>query len=345
MKSFLTAARTSRAIAIALIGFTSLAVLVGCGVSPVGPVPTTKTGSAQSPLGVAFNPSTNLYYVADGQTNSVSIYDGSTNILKGTIATGNDPMGVAVNPVTDTIYVTNYSDGTLSVINGDSNMVTATVANLGDSPYAVAVDPITSRVYVADWYLQPTNNLYVLDGTKNTIITALQVGGGAYVGGLAVNTVTNTIYASTMSGLFVVNGSTNTVTTFLGDGVTGSEESPYVAHGVCVDETTNTVYVSFAQYGPSEISVVNGATNSVVGSIPLTSEPSSLAVNPVTHMVYVVVPDATAITVINGSTMALASPINLSGNPVSLAVNPTAALVYIEQSNGMSGTSVSAVKM
>jgi hypothetical protein len=62
-------------------------------------------------------------------------------------------------------------------------------------------------------------------------------------------------------------------------------------------------------------------------------------------MVYVVVPDARAITVINGSTMALASPINLSGNPVSLAVNPTAALVYIEQSNGMSGTSVSAVKM
>ena len=337
--------RTTRTIAAALIGLTSLAVLVGCGVTPAGPATTAKSGAAYSPLGVAYNATTNLYYVADGDTKSVSVYDGYTNILKGTIATGNDPLGVAVNAVTNTIYVTNNSDGTLTVINGATNAVTATVSNIGDSPYAVAVDPITNRVYVADWYLQPTNNLYVLDGAKNTVITALQVGGGSYVGGLAVNTVTNTVYASTMSGLYVVNGSNNTVTTSLGDGAAvTSNESAYVAHGVAVDETTNTVYASFAQYGPSEVAVVNGATNTVVGTIPVTSEPSSLAVNPLTHMVYVVLPDAATVTVINGSTLAVTGSLTTNGNPTSIALNMFARVVYV-QAYQTTVTSVSAVPM
>jgi YVTN family beta-propeller protein len=337
---------TLRVIAVALIGVASLAVMVGCGVAPAGPVPTAENGATYSPLGVAFNPTTNLYYVANGATKSVSVYDGSSNSLKGTIATGTDPMAVAINATTNTIYVTNYSDGTLTVINGATNAVTATVSNIGDSPYAIAVDPITNRVYVADWLSQPTNNLYVLDGTKNSVITGLQVGGGEYVGGLAVNTVTNTIYASTFGGLFVVNGSTNTVTTSLGDGITGTEESPYAAHGVAVDETTNTVYASFAQYGPSEIAVVNGATNAVIGTIPMSSEPSSIAVDTLTHVVYVVLPDTATISVINGSTMAVSGSLTISGNPTSLALNPTARLVYVQAYQPTAAlTAVSAVQM
>ena len=55
---------------------------------------------------MAVNPVTNKIYVANQNSNTVTVIDGATNTTA-TVAAGNTPFAVAVNPVTNKIYVTN----------------------------------------------------------------------------------------------------------------------------------------------------------------------------------------------------------------------------------------------
>src|ERR1022692_2798010 len=58
------------------------------------------------PVSVAVNPVTNQIYVANQNSNNVTVIDGATNNTT-TLGVGTTPFGVAVNPVTNKIYVTN----------------------------------------------------------------------------------------------------------------------------------------------------------------------------------------------------------------------------------------------
>jgi len=73
------------------------------------------------PQGVAVNPSTNTIYVANLNSNSLSVINGSTNTLADTVSVGTNPYAVAVNPSTNTVYVTNSSGNSVSVINGSTS--------------------------------------------------------------------------------------------------------------------------------------------------------------------------------------------------------------------------------
>ncbi len=62
------------------------------------------TGSG--PIAVAVNPVTNKIYVANADSNDVTVIDGTHNLTK-TVAAGSIPEAVAVNPATNKIYVAN----------------------------------------------------------------------------------------------------------------------------------------------------------------------------------------------------------------------------------------------
>jgi len=69
--------RTLRVITVALIGLTSLAVLGGCasGIAPIAaPKQVPSVGSTSEVMAVAFNPTTNLFYTANGAGNTVSVF-------------------------------------------------------------------------------------------------------------------------------------------------------------------------------------------------------------------------------------------------------------------------------
>ena len=70
-----------------------------------------------SPYGVAINPSTNTIYVANFDSNTVSVINGTTNTVTATILVGTYPFAIAINPSTNTIYVANGRSNTVSVIN------------------------------------------------------------------------------------------------------------------------------------------------------------------------------------------------------------------------------------
>ena len=67
-------------------------------------------------------------YIANSNSDTVSVIDTASNTVTATVAVGTQPFGVAVNPAGTRVYVTNLSSNTVSVIDTASNTVVATVA-------------------------------------------------------------------------------------------------------------------------------------------------------------------------------------------------------------------------
>jgi len=274
-------------------GTNEVAVIDGASNELVGTVPVSIDGGMEFPGGmgvgrraVDVNSTTSRVYVTVPDSNSVSVIDGTTNTVVATVPVGESPTGVAVNPTTNLIYVTDAAwsawSGTVSVIDGGSNTVVATIP-VNQWPLDVAVNPVTNLIYVANaaW----SGTISVIDGGSNTVVGNIPVGFSPQR--VAVNPNTNSVYvametpSSGESGdLLVIDGTTNTVAATF-PGMEGQD--------VAVNPSTNHVFVARGEH----IAVIDGATNSVVTSIPLawqyclTPGGVAVAVNPITSVVYV----------------------------------------------------------
>ena len=99
------------------------------------PIPIPVGGAA--PHGVAVNPAGTRVYVANGDTNNVSVIDTATNTVVGApIAVGGFPFGVAVNPAGTRVYVANFGSNNVSVIDTATNTVVGAPIAVGDGPVA-----------------------------------------------------------------------------------------------------------------------------------------------------------------------------------------------------------------
>jgi YVTN family beta-propeller protein len=83
------------------------------------------------PHGIAVNPVTDLIYVTNTASNSVSVIDGKTNKIIDTIMIGNRNLAddfeftshVAVNSKTNRVYVSNIDADTVTVIYGKTDKI------------------------------------------------------------------------------------------------------------------------------------------------------------------------------------------------------------------------------
>jgi len=256
-------------------------------------------------IALAVNPVTNKIYVANSSEDSVTIIDGATNTTA-TVSTGAFPSAVAVNTATNKIYVVNTIGNTVTVIDGATNQL-ATV-NVGRAPVAVAVNPLTNKIYVANSdYIGPDDFTYdcivtEIDGLTNaatTILTGTLAGDQAPPTQLAVNPVTNKIYAtnSGSNNLTVIDGATNALTNVSTLGIQ--------PNALAIDSVTNKIYVANQQTG--NVAVIDGATNKPT-TLAVGGNPASMAVNLFTNRVYVVNQNDGTVSVIAGAGATVAVP-------------------------------------
>ena len=90
------------------------------------------------PRVVTFSPDGTRAYVANFDSNNVSVIDTATNSVVTTIPVGTQPTGVVVTPDGTLAYVTNTADNTVSVINIATNSVVATLP-VGLSPLVAGI--------------------------------------------------------------------------------------------------------------------------------------------------------------------------------------------------------------
>jgi YVTN family beta-propeller protein len=140
---------------------------------------------------VVVNPATNKIYVANYNSNNVTVFDGSTN-SDITVAAGTKPSFLAVNPITNKIYVANSGSNDVSVINGATNN-TETIS-VGASPSYVLVNSVTDKIYI----LKTSSNIVtVIEGTTNSTST-ITAGTNPYA--IALNPLTNITYVANYGG-------------------------------------------------------------------------------------------------------------------------------------------------
>ncbi len=273
------------------------------------------------PVGVAVNPNTNLIYVTNNVTRTVSVVNGPLNIILITIPVAPGSTGIGVNPNTNMIYVANTLSSTVSVINGTTNTVANTIP-VGNGPIGVGVNPVTNKIYVANTF---ENTVSVINGVSNTVVSTISVGSGPL--SVSANLNTNKIYVANSGGsVSVINGTNDSI-------VTTIPTTQGVA-GIGVNINTNMIYVTNTK--TNTISVINGTTNTVAGTISVGNLPIGIGLNPVTNTIYAVNWKGNTTSVINGATNTVVNTIPVGNGPISVGVNAVTNIIYV--TNTLSNT-------
>jgi YVTN family beta-propeller protein len=281
------------------------------------------------PSAVAVNSNTNRIYVAMAN-NAVSVIDGASNTLVATLNVGEAPVGVAVNPNTNRIYVANrggsgggiYGYGSISVIDGATNSIVATVKV--DFPESVCVNPITNLIYVIGTdEATLCENVSVIDGATNSVVAVVWLGyANANRQHIDVNPITNLIYfiygdyLSPETDVWVINGATRTVTTNI--------ETDY-ATCLAANPSTNRIYVAMANTS-NTVSVIDGASNTLVATLNVGDGPVGVAVNQFTNRVYVANSMSDTVSVIQDIGVTSPPIVNSAINSISLSADPSVIL-------------------
>jgi YVTN family beta-propeller protein len=279
------------------------------------------------PLGLTLNPDTNVLYVVNRDSRSVSAIDASKDRLLANVSVGRLPVAVTVNPTTKLLYVVDASSGTVSAIDGSTYKAVQDNIPTGHKPLAVTIDPIDSLIFVAN---SGSGNVSVINGIEERVIHNVIVGKTPV--GVAVNPFTKRVYVTNQESN-VSKGSVSVIDyrfylpddTFEIRNVTSIPLRSDL-NAIAINPNTNLVYVTTTN---DTMYVINGSTNKVVSRVLVGPSPNDVAVNPTTNAVYVTNADGT-LSVINGSTYKeLVSNLKIGADPAAISLNPKTNMIYV----------------
>ena len=276
-------------------------------------------------FGIAEDPSTGLVYVGGSGTvrgqGTVTVIDGASQAVEGSITVPGTPLHLAVDPATDTIYASASSG--LSVIDGATSK-TSTVPIASDSG-PVAVDPATNMVYSAVRLTGNAPGVAVIDGATNSISPTIALPSATgVVSSLAVDAATGTIYAGTSGGtLYAIDGATDAVTSVQLD-AHGNISGLAIDSGsvYAVDDTTNTVDV----VGASTLAVTTTITGCPYHVVAAAADPAASAVFVTSYGIASPSP-ADSTCVIDAATNTVAETFPRGG--MAVAADPVTGAAYI----------------
>jgi DNA-binding beta-propeller fold protein YncE len=216
---------------------------------------------------------------------SVSVIDGSSDTLLGTVAVGKGPASIDVNPATGMAYMLNTTDQTVSVLNGKNLMATI---NVGKQPTQLAVDAARNRVYVAN-FVDAT--VTAIDGATGST-TVIQTGNGPSA--LAVDLPDNRVYVANQTdhSICFIDGTNfsagcttlaNDLGLSLGDDPTAIILNPNIHTGYVVTNPLNPALgSSFWAFDTNSNSLINGL------ALPGNVIPGGAALDPILNRLAVV---------------------------------------------------------
>jgi YVTN family beta-propeller protein len=153
------------------------------------------------------NPSGTRVYVANLDTNFVSVIDANANTVITKVTVGTGPFGLAVNRSGKKVYAANKYSDNVSVIDTDKNTVIATI-QVGARPHGIALNPAGTRAYVAN---RDGNSVSVIDTSTDTVTDTIPVGDTLH--GITTNPEGTRVYVANFGSntVSVIDATTNTV--------------------------------------------------------------------------------------------------------------------------------------
>jgi large repetitive protein len=321
------------ALALSATTIAALALLPGTTAQALAPggYTVTRVALASRTFGIAEDPSTGLVYVGGygavrGQ-GAVTVIDGASKAVEGSIAVPSTPRSIAVNPATRTIYASTSSG--LTVIDGPTAKVLTTIPSAAGE---LAVDPATNTVYIATRLAGSVPGIAIIDGATNSITATIALASTANADSVAVDAATDTVYVGMQDGtLYAIDGATNAVTKSVqlrpGGRITGLAID--AGNVYAVDDASNTVFVR------------NGATLAATASI--TTCPYHIvaaAADPMRNVIFVTsygtgyLSPADSTCVIDAATNTVAKTFPRGG--MAVAADPATGAAYIAAWNPVS---------
>lgn len=210
---------------------------------------------------------------------------------------------------------------------GSSQVVNPLVLRIGVGlqPWAIAANAQTHAVYVG----HQGGQLYQLDGTTEARVDS--VAAGKFVSAIAVNSITNRVYAGTDLGVAVYDGTALSPITTVAAGTNQLGISNL--QGLTVDSINNRVYVAvdIGSAAPNPVlRRIDGSTNTFSASndVPIPGHGTGAAFDPVNGLVYVAVPDSNFVVAVDPVAKTF-TRIAAGTTPTYVAVNPVTNRVYV----------------
>jgi YVTN family beta-propeller protein len=176
-----------------------------------------------------------MLYVANTDSDTVSVIDGTNKEIIEQFKVGHKPRDIDIHSKNGTVYVSNSMSNTVSVIDRENKLI-KNIPTKGNYPTGLAVDEETNLVYVAN---TDSDTVAVIDGKTNEV-KSIPVGNGPT--GIAVDSNNNLVYVTnykddTISVINATNqanyGDINISRHYLGNGPTA----------ITVDLQNNKTYV------------------------------------------------------------------------------------------------------
>lgn len=176
-----------------------------------------------------------LLYVANFQSNTVSVINTESNSVVASIEVPSGPNGIAITPDNSFVYVTCMNANTVAVIQTSDNSIVESIPSNGQGTRRLCILPTGDFVYVANYI---SCNIDVISTTTNTIVTSLDFGN--WPEGITCNSDGSEVYCldsgtgSTATGtLGVIRTADNTFIEVI-EGFDGSPAICYIANTQCL---------------------------------------------------------------------------------------------------------------
>jgi YVTN family beta-propeller protein len=253
-------------------------------------------------------------YVANSNTNTVSVIDTATNTPVSTITVGANPDAVAITPDGARAYVALRS-GSVVVIDTRTNTVIGSPIPAGFSPSAIAVTPDGNRVYVANQGITGTvpGNVTVIDTATNTPGPPISVGGAVNINPVAIAITPDgkRVYVACVNSndIRVIDTASNTMTGSPISTTSGPDGLAFLPDG-------SRLYVSLSG-ATNNVRTLDPATNAFVGAtLTAGNSPEGFGITADGHRAYVANVNSASVSVID-------TPVNaISGSPITVGTSP-----------------------
>jgi YVTN family beta-propeller protein len=160
------------------------------------------------PIAIAFDSANGNLYVANENSETVSVISGKTNTLVGNpIRVGGDPTAIAFDSANGNLYVVNAD--AVSVISGQTNTVVGSPIPVGTAPTGIAFDSANGKLYVTN---SQSDDVSVISGQTNTVVGS-PISVGQVPTAIAFDSANGKLYVTNFgsNNVSVISGSTNTV--------------------------------------------------------------------------------------------------------------------------------------
>lgn len=290
----------------------------------MGPVPEQAT-SSESPGWVAFDPMNGNIYVANYNGGSVSVINGSNNLLVASIHIAPYLEGISFDGLNGYIYVSDGNSTNVTVIDGADNEVLGNIS-VGFEPDDAAYDSADGSMYVAvvDGYVS------VVNSSSNSVEEKIAV--GIQPGAICYDPVNNRIYVTNYQSdnVSVIDGRNNEVVGSIQLGPPFSTSNPKGPVGIVADLSNGYVYVTINSH---YLLIANATSNQVTGNISIGSYLQGITYDNSNGYLYIVSEFNNTVSALNGTTNTVKATIEVGQGPVGITYDSSNGHIYVANQN------------